>query len=234
MPRRHLLLSTSRTAGTAYLEHAADQLEWLLGERRKRILFIPYAAVRFSYDDYESMVAKGLPGHDVVSIHHFDLAADAFEGVEAIALGGGNTFQLVSQLYTHELLEPIRKRAQNGVPFLGWSAGSNVAGPKLSTTNDMPIVEPPSFQTLGLIPVQINPHYLDAHPDGHMGETREERIEEFIALNSEVPVIGLREGAMLKVDGNNMSLEGSKGAGLFRGNLDPQEFDPGADLSFLL
>ena len=180
------------------------------------------------------MVAKGLAHHTVVGVHHFNSLTEAFEGVEAIAVGGGNTFQLVAQLYAEGMMDAIRGRVMDGMPFLGWSAGSNVAAPRLSTTNDMPIIEPPSFTTLGLIPVQINPHYLDAHPDGHMGETRQERIQEFLALNPDTPVIGLREGSMLKVDGRTMSLDGTAGARLFRSKLDPQEFDPGADLSFLL
>jgi dipeptidase E len=234
MSRRHLLLSTSRTSTTGYLEHAANHINWLLGDAPKRIAFVPYAAVRFSFDDYEAMVAKGLPGHEVVSVHRSPSPAEALQEADAVAVGGGNTFQLVNMLYEKGLMEPIRALAAQGMPYLGWSAGSNVAAPRLCTTNDMPIVEPPSFKTLGLISVQINPHYLDAHPAGHMGETREERILEYTVLNPESRVIGLREGAMLKVEGPRMTLEGVAGARLFHKESKAQEFDPGADLSFLL
>lgn len=249
MPRRHLLLSSSRTTGTGYLEHAAEHIEWLLGTTIKTVAFIPYAAVRFSWDEYESMVAAGIPGHRIVSVHRSKNPVDAIKNADAIAIGGGNTFQLVHLLYQFELMDLIRNRALGGIPFMGWSAGSNVAAPRLCTTNDMPIVEPASFQTLGLISSQINPHYFDHHPAGHMGETRAERITEFMALNPSTPVIGLREGAMLKVEGSEMMLEGSAGACVFQkregskavetddsGRVDftPKEFARGADLSFLL
>jgi len=236
MSRRFLLLSTSRTTGTGYLEHAAEHIDWLTESQKKRVIFIPYAAVRFSYDDYESMVAGGMQeyGHEVVSIHRYDDPVSALEDADVIAVGGGNTFKLVHDLQHFGLMEVIRKKALEGIPYVGWSAGANVASPKLSTTNDMPIIEPGSFNTLGLISTQINPHYLDAHPDGHMGETREERISEFNVLNPDVPVIGLREGSMLKVDGSKMWLDGKIGARLFHGDSKPREFDPGSDVSFLL
>ncbi|MBT3449708.1 MAG: dipeptidase PepE [Bacteroidetes Order II. Incertae sedis bacterium] len=234
MHRKHLLMSTSRTASTAYLEHGAEHIDWLLGSAPKRIAFVPYAAVRFSFDKYEAMVANGIQGHEVVSVHHFDSPLEGLKGADAIAVGGGNTFQLVHEMYRFGLMDEIREMAQRGVPFIGWSAGSNVTSPRLCTTNDMPIIEPPSFKTLNLISAQINPHYLDAHPDGHMGETRAERLEEFITLNPGVHVIALREGAMLKVDGDRMTLEGIAGARLFHSDSEPREFDPGADLSFLL
>lgn len=234
MSRRYLLLSTSRTPGTNYLEHAAEQIKWLFQERKHRIAFIPYAAIRFTYGEYEKMVADAFPGHEVVSVHHEDRAADALRDADAIAVGGGNTFHLVHELYQNALMDPIREMASDGTPFIGWSAGSNVASPRLCTTNDMPIIEPPSFATLGLISAQINPHYLDVHPHGHMGETRAERIEEFLQINPDVSVIGLREGSMLRVDGDEMTLQGTAGARLFNGNSKPLEFDPGANLSFLL
>ena len=227
-------MSTSRTATTGYLEHGAEQIDWLLGSTPKRIAFVPYAAVRFSFEEYEAMVSGGITGHEVVSVHRFDDPLDGLKGADAIAVGGGNTFQLVREMYRFGLMNPIREMALGGVPFIGWSAGSNVTSPRLCTTNDMPIAEPPSFSTLGLISAQINPHYLDAHPDGHMGETRAERLEEFIILNPGVQVIALREGAMLKVDGDRMTLEGIAGARLFHSGSEPREFDPGADLSFLL
>lgn len=232
--RRLLLLSTSRTSGTSYLKHASEQIDWLLPNKGTRIAFVPYAAVRFSYDDYEGMVGRGFSDHEVVSVHRFDDPIAAIRDAEAIAVGGGNTFKLVHDLHHFGLMEIIRERALSGIPFVGWSAGANVSSPRLCTTNDMPIMEPSSFKTLGLIRAQINPHYLDAHPEGHMGETREERILEFTIMNPQSPVIGLREGAMLKVDGPVMTLEGRTGARLFHGESDPRDIDPGSDVSFLL
>jgi len=234
MPRRHLLLSSSRTAGTGYLEHAHEHIEWLLGSTKKTVAFIPFAAVRFSWDEYEKMVAGGITGHNIVSVHHSSNPVDLIKDADAIAIGGGNTFQLVHLLYQYDLMELICSRALGGIPFMGWSAGSNVAAPRLCTTNDMPIVEPASFETLGLISSQINPHYIDQHPAGHMGETRAERLAEFTALNPQTHVIGLREGALLKVEGSQMMLEGSAGACLFHQESKPKEFAPGSDLSFLL
>ncbi len=234
MSKRFLLLSTSRTSGTGYLEHASEQIGWLAGTAKKKIAFVPYAAVRFSYDDYESMVAKGMEGHEIVSVHRYDDPLAAIDEADVVAVGGGNTFKLVHDLQHFGLMEVIREKAMAGMPYVGWSAGANVAAPTLSTTNDMPIIEPGSFQTLGLISAQINPHYLDAHPDGHMGETREERITEFTVLNPEMPVIGLREGSMLMIDGASMTLQGQIGARLFHGDSKPREIDPGEDVSFLL
>ncbi len=235
MPLRLLLLSSSRTHGTDYLEHAREQIDWLLGSSPRRIAFIPYAAVRFSYDEYEEIVVKGIGGdHEVMGVHRFDEPVDALEKADAIAIGGGNTFKLVHDLQHFGLMEAIKERAQQGTPFMGWSAGSNVAAPRLCTTNDMPIIEPASFNTLGLISTQINPHYIDAHPDHHMGETREERLMEYISLNPESSVIGLREGSMLKVDGAVMTLEGSAMARYFKEGEEPREYRPGSDVSFLL
>lgn len=235
MPLRLLLLSSSRTHGTGYLEHAREQIDWLLGESSRRIAFVPYAAVRFSFDEYEEMVAAGIgAGHEVMGVHRFDEPLDALEKADAIAIGGGNTFKLVHDLQHFGLMDAIKERVQNGTPFMGWSAGSNVAAPRLCTTNDMPIIEPASFNTLGLISAQINPHYIDAHPDRHMGETREERLLEFVSLNPETTVIGLREGSMLKVDGSVATLEGESKARIFKGGEDPREIRPGSDVSFLL
>lgn len=231
MPRKHLLLSTSRTHDTGYLEHASDGVNWLLGDTPHRIAFIPYAAVRFSYDDYEEMVAGGMPGHAVRGVHRFDDPVRAVQDADAILVGGGNTFKLVHDLHAFGLMDMIREKAMAGVPYMGWSAGANVASPRLCTTNDMPIIEPASFRTLGLIGAQINPHYLDAHPDGHMGETREERIQEFVLLNPDVPVVGLREGAWLQVEDDTMILKGSNGARFFLGTEDAKDISAGTDLS---
>ena len=160
-----LLLSNSKNAGSAYLEHARNPVREILGGAGKRIAFLPYAAVRFSFDKYESAVADAFPEHDIVSIHRADDARDVIVGADAIAVGGGNTFCLIHAMYENELFHIIRDRVESGVPYSGWSAGSNVACPTVRTTNDMPIIETPSFRALDLVPFQINPHYLDAHPD---------------------------------------------------------------------
>ena len=239
MSTRLLLLSTSRTHDTGYLEHAAKGLSWLLPEPGRKIAFIPYAAVRFPFDEYESMVAGGMPDHEILGVHRFDDPLEALEEADAVAVGGGNTFKLVHDLHHFGLMEAIRERVGDGMPYVGWSAGANVAAPRLCTTNDMPIIEPASFKTLGLIRSQINPHFLDAHPDGHMGETREERLQEFMLLNPDVPVIALREGAWLQVDGEQMTLEGVNTARVFApededgARKDPVDLDSGSDLSHL-
>jgi len=153
---------------------------------------------------------------------------------EAIMVGGGNTFHLVAEMQKTGIMETIRKKAMEGTPFLGWSAGANVASPTLMTTNDMPIIQPLSFQTLGLIPFQINPHYLDANPAGHGGETRQQRIEEFLTVNRKATVAGLREGCLLYLEGDELQLIGNKNLRLFHFDKVPLELEPGSNLSFLL
>ena len=231
---RLLLLSNSRTTGSGYLEHAVPAIGDFLGADVKTIAFLPFAAVRFSYDAYEEKVSSALKDFEVRSVHRDEDPIDAIRSADAFAVGGGNTFSLVRALHELDLIYPIRERVVAGVPFIGWSAGSNVACPTLCTTNDMPVTEPPSFQTLGLIPFQINPHYLDAHPDGHMGEMRQQRIEEFIEVNPEMPVAGLREGSWLHREGKRLVLCGRRAMRLFRAGENAQEFEPGSDLSFLL
>ena len=231
---RHLLLvSTSTVHGTGYLDHCADEMKALC-EGLERVLFVPYAL--YDRDGYaakarERFAAMGL-GLD--SVHEAADPAAAVRAAQAVFVGGGNTFRLVRDLYAHGLLEPIRERVAAGMPYMGTSAGSNVACPTLKTTNDMPIVQPPSFETLALVPFQINPHYLDADPSStHMGETRETRLAEFHEENATV-VIGLREGAMLRVLGETMQLVGLRGARLFLRGQPAEELALGADLSGLL
>ena len=172
--------------------------------------------------------------HRLQSIHEAEDAVQAVRDAEAIAVGGGNTFHLVRELQERELLGPIRERVLEGMPYIGWSAGSNIACPTLKTTNDMPIVEPRDFRCLDLIPFQINPHYLDAHPDGHMGETREERIQEFLVIEPERFVVGLREGSALRVEGDSVLLIGEKPMRVFKHGEEPLEVEPGEALEFLL
>lgn len=221
---RLLLISNSTNAGEPYLDYPKYEIKKFLGDVRS-VLFIPYAGVTFSYDEYEAKVAKRLAevGIEVKSIHHFENAIEAVESAEAIVVGGGNTFRLLEQVQANGLIEPIRKKVMLGVPYIGWSAGSNLACPTIRTTNDMPVIQPESFNAFNLIPFQINPHYLDAHPDGHAGETREQRIEEFIALNKDVTVVGLRESCMILVENREYKLIGPHTLRVFKYGSEPIE-----------
>ena len=158
----------------------------------------------------------------------------AVKDAECIIVGGGNTFRLVQQMHETGIMDAIREKALAGTPFIGWSAGSNVACPTLCTTNDMPIIQPSSFATLNLVPFQINPHYLDANPEGHGGETREQRINEFQALNTEVVVVGLREATALYLDDTNLQLLGERPMRLFIAGKEPVELNQGDSLNFLI
>ncbi len=233
---RLLLISNSTNAGEEYLDYPKHKIREFLGEKPVKALFIPYAAVTFSFDIYEEKVQNRFRevGHDVISIHRFKDPVKAAEEAEAIVVGGGNTWQLLKMVQDNGLVEPIRKKVLSGTPYIGWSAGSNLACPTIRTTNDMAITEPDSFNAFGFIPFQINPHYLDANPEGHAGETREQRIEEFIEVNPGIYVVGLREGTMLLVENERMKLIGPRKARIFlRGNT-PAEMDVSDNLSFLL
>lgn len=233
---RLLLISNSTNAGEAYLDYPKKNIEDFLGTKKVKALFIPYAAVTFSYDDYEKKVQERFRevGHDVISIHRFADPVKAVNDAEAIVVGGGNTWMLIKCLIDNKLIIPVRKRVKAGVPYIGWSAGSNVACPTIRTTNDMPVTEPSSFRAFNLVPFQINPHYLDANPAGHAGETREQRIQEYIEVNPGVFVAGLREGTMFLVEGKKLSLIGPRNARIFERGSEPFEANPGDDLSFLL
>lgn len=231
-----LLLSNSTNPGESYLDWPKSAIKNFLGEKSVNALFIPYAAVTFSYDEYEARVEERFAelGHHVTSIHHFSNPVEAIENAEAIAVGGGNTWRLVQQLHLNKLSEAIREKALSGTPYIGWSAGSNVACPTLRTTNDMPVVDPLGFDTLNLVPFQINPHYLDVHPEGFGGETREMRINEFIEINPDVYVVGLREATGLILEDNVLKLFGNKTARIFKKGENPKELGFSDDLSFLL
>jgi dipeptidase E len=233
---RLLLISNSTTPGEAYLDYPKYEIKRFLGEEPLSVLFIPYAAVTFSFDAYEQKVARRFAelGFKVKSIHHFSNPVEAVNQAEVIVVGGGNTWQLVRMLHDNKLMEAISEKVRNGTPYIGWSAGSNVACPTLRTTNDMPIIDPKGFDTIGLVPFQINPHYLDANPEGFGGETREQRIEEFLEINPDVYVLGLREGTMLLVEGQKMSLIGPHTARLFKKGNTPAELSAADDFSFLL
>lgn len=232
MTQRILLMSSSRRDQLGYLEHAEAQIHTLLKHEPRRVLFVPYAAVTFSFDTYEGLVKPVFErlGYALESIHRSADPRAAIESAEAIAVGGGNTFALLKRMYDADIVDAIRARVQAGTPYVGWSAGSNVACPTIRTTNDMPIVEPPSFEALGLVSFQINAHYLDPDPASrHMGETREERIRQFHEENA-APVVGLREGTMLRIEGVSVRLRGAAPARIFRRGQGPLEVPPGASL----
>ena len=233
---RLLLISNSTNAGEEYLDYPKKDIQKFLGDVPVKALFVPYAGVTITFDDYERKVKERFNeiGHDVVSIHHFDDPVQAVEQAQAIIIGGGNTFRLAELLQKNSLLGIIRKRVLQETPYIGWSAGANVACPTISTTNDMPVVEPQSFGVLNLIKFQINPHYLDANPDGHAGETREMRISEFIEINRDVIVVGLREGSMLLIENDTIRLAGDRTMRIFKYGAEPFEAEENDDLSFLL
>jgi dipeptidase E len=233
---RLLLISNSTNAGEKYLEYPKINIKDFLGGEYTEVLFIPYAGVTFSFDDYEQKVQERFSeiGIQVKSIHKFSNAIEAVEKAQVIVVGGGNTFRLLKLMQDNNILDTIRKKVLAGTPFIGWSAGSNVACPTIRTTNDMPVIQPAGFDALNLVPFQINPHYLDANPDGHAGETREQRLQEFLELNPEITVIGLREGTMLNIENNSMKLIGPRSARIFKKGAEAKELSPNDDFSYLL
>jgi dipeptidase E len=230
---RILLISNSTVHGRGYLDHVEEEIKTFLGPA-KTVLFFPFAL----YDRYDYAVkAKArfaAMGYSLKSAHATDNSKKAVEQADAIFVGGGNTFRLLKALQDLELLEPIRRKVKSGTPYIGSSAGSNVAGPTIKTTKDMPIVQPRSFDSLGLIPFQISPHYLDPDPNStHMGETQQERILQFLEEN-ETPVVGIREGGWLLIENEAVTLKGKTGARIFRRGHTPHEVRPGAEISKLV
>jgi dipeptidase E len=226
---RVLLISNSTLHGSGYLDHAEGEIQSFLRGVRS-VLFIPYAL--YDRDAYASTAQKRFEkmGFALESIHKANDPQQAVINAESIFVGGGNTFRLLKALYDNDVLKTIRQRVEEGMPYIGSSAGSNVAGPTIKTTKDMPIVQPPSFDALGLVPFQISPHYLDPDPNStHMGETQEERINQFLEEN-DTPVFGLREGAIVRVEKGTMILKGSSGARIFRKGVEPVETLPGDSL----
>jgi dipeptidase E len=233
---RLLLLSNSKKSGFGYLEWAQPTLRAFLDGRPKRALFVPYAIVTRSHDDYVELVRRPFRdlGLEVDGLHRAEDQHAAIARAELVVVGGGNTWQLARSLHVLGLLDPLRRAVRSGTPFVGWSAGSNVACPTFQTTNDMPIVDPLGFDALGLVPFQINPHYLHGNPPGFHGETREERILEYLEANPRVTVVGLREGTLLRVEGDSIALVGDEPARIFRRGEPPREVEPGGDLRCLL
>jgi dipeptidase E len=234
---RLLLISNSTNPGEAYLEYPKKHIQTFLAKDNvDEALFIPYAAVTFSYDAYLDKVRQRFDefGVEVRGIHKENNPVAAVEAAQAIVVGGGNTFHLLKNIRKSGIIEAVRKKVLNGTPYVGWSAGSNMACPTICTTNDMPIVDPESFEAFNLIPFQINPHYLDAHPEGHAGETREQRIEEYIAANPDRYVAGLREGCIFLLENGNLSLIGDKPVRVFKNGQKSVEIKCGEDFDFLL
>jgi dipeptidase E len=235
--QRLLLISNSTNFGEPYLGWPRPYIKaFLEGKGVKDVLFVPYAGVNLaddsverSYDLYEQKVQSVFKelGYRIYSIHREKDPVEAVRKAQAIAVGGGNTFHLVYMLHRLNLVNVIRERTLEGMHYMGWSAGANVACPTLRTTNDMPIVQPASFDTFNLVSFQINPHYLDANPEGHGGETRQQRIEEFLAVNRDVTVVGLREATLLEVEGDKIELKGSRPMRVFRYAQDPVEIPIG-------
>lgn len=230
---RILLISNSTVHGRCYLDHVENEIKNFIGPA-VTILFFPFAL--YDRDDYAAKAKArfGAMGYSLDSAHQIDNPMKAIEKADAIFIGGGNTFRLLKALQDLEFLEPIRRKVKDGVPYIGSSAGSNVAGPTIKTTKDMPIVQPQSFDSLGLVPFQISPHFQDPDPSStHMGETQEERILQFLEEN-ETPVVGIREGALLICESGAVTLKGENGARVFRRGYTPVEVKNGTEISGLV
>jgi len=239
-----LLVSNSTNAGEAYLGWPRNFIkDFYNAHGVKNILFIPYAGVNLapesltaSWDAYEKRVAGVFAelGLNIKSIHQYADPVAAVNEAEAVAVGGGNTFHLVYEMHRTGVMKAMRERVLNGMPYAGWSAGANVACPTMKTTNDMPITEPESFNCLNVVPFQINPHYLDVNPQGHGGETRQQRIEEFLSVNRQMKVVGLREGTLLRIEGDSIKLMGNRPMVVFSYGNEVVEYNSEQDIRFLL
>lgn len=230
-----LLISNSTMPGEPYLGYPKQHINDFLGQI-KEVLFFPYAAVTFSYDEYQAKVQERLGEFNIKvnSVHTYENKKKAVKEAKALIVGGGNTWHLLKVLQELDLLVTMKEQVEvNDIPYIGWSAGSNLACPSIKTTNDMPICEPKSLNALGLIPFQINPHYLDANPDGHAGETREQRIEEFLVVNPEIYVAGLREGCILKIINEKIELIGNKLLRVFKYDQEAMEYEKEDTFDFL-
>lgn len=236
MVKRLLLLSNSKDEEGGYLVYPESEIRGFLGKAIKKVLFIPYAQVLMSHDKFAEQVGKRFSdmGYELESLHQSVDPLGAIKNAEAIVIGGGNTFVLLQHLYEIDILDLIRKRVEQGVPYIGWSAGANLASPNIMTTNDMPVIEFSSLNSFNFVPFQINPHYFDHESDSKpQGETREQRIKEFCLLNPDVFVVGLRELTLLRVEGDEIKFIGSRNVRIFKGEED-KEHEPGSSLSFLL
>ena len=234
-----LALSSSRAGNSAYLESAAPMIHDFLGNVPAKIAFIPFASVEKDFSEYLQLVQEAL-SHLPYDIRLVDLknTDDVFTGATAIMTGGGNTFKLLHDLYASGLLEKIKQAVHQGVPYIGWSAGANIAGRSICTTNDMPIIQPQHFSSLGFLPFQINPHYLNENRENFHGETRDQRLTEFIHLNPGVPVLGIPEGTALRLKNHRLEYIGRGNCVLFHqdvsGKKERREIPPDTDISFLM
>jgi len=222
-----LLLSNSTNFGESYLAYSKKTIATFLGNAKENVVFIPYAGVTFSWDDYTQKVNEALAevGISVQGIHLSENPIESIRNADAIMIGGGNSFQLLHLMYENNLIEIIKNKVTGGTPYVGWSAGSNLACPTIKTTNDMPIIEPLSFKALDLVPFQINPHYTEAVIPNHGGESRELRLLEFIEANNEMIAIGLPEGMIIQVTNENYELIGNKKVKIFQHGKNPYFVD---------
>lgn len=236
MTRRLLLLSSARDGSGVFLLNASTAIRSLLGTSIHRVLLLPYAGVTIPHAKYAERVAVAFAklGYELDSIVDAEDPADAINSAQAIVVGGGNTFQLLATLYEYHLIDAIRARVHAGVPYIGWSAGAVITAPTMGTTNDMPIVEPKSLRALNLIPFQINAHFTDFVQPNHQGESRTDRLEEYLEVNRTTRVLGLREGCSLRIIDDQISLNGLGTAPVFLYGAPRAEYTAGDDLSFLL
>ena len=236
---RILVFSSSRTGNGAYLQMALPVIKNFLGDHLFTIAFIGFAAVDNNYEAYADMVRTAMSSlpYKIITVKPDDAKA-TIENADVIITGGGNTFKLLHDIYDCQLLDVIRDKVNKGTPYIGWSAGANIAGPGIGTTNDMPVIAPKSFNALGLLPFQINPHYTNAKPAGHNGETRDQRLEEFMQMNPGLPIVALPEGTYLQLEGNLLTFQGAYEGVLFCWNekdaISKRAIVAGEDLSFLL
>lgn len=233
---RLLLLSNSTMPGTAFFTWPRPHVNEFLGDKPRNLIFIPFAAVTFPMDEYEDVVRKVFNemNYSIFSIHRVSNKWKAIEDAEGIVVGGGNSFALLTRMYGDGLVELVQQKVESGTPYIGWSAGANLACPTIKTTNDMPIVYPPSLDALKLVPFQINPHYHELKFENQGGETRKERLAEFLMMNPELQVIGLPEGMLLRREGESLTINGSGKARLYQSGKATVEIAEGTDLSYLL
>ncbi|PNQ75308.1 dipeptidase PepE [Hanstruepera neustonica] len=233
--KKLILASTSTIYGSGYLEYLMEELAVFFADC-STITFIPYARPSgISHNEYTEKVRKAFNelGKKTIGLHEFESPMEAIRNAEALFTGGGNTFVLINQLYKFDLIQPLKEVVESGIPYLGTSAGSNICGLTINTTNDMPIVYPPSFKALSIVPFNINPHYLDPILNNkHMGETRETRINEFHHFNTQ-PVVGLREGNWIEVIDGNIRLKGQNQTRIFEYNKEPYEVESGSSINNL-
>lgn len=231
-----LLLSNSTMPGTPFFTWPQPYVKDFLAVQTRKLVFIPFAAVTITFDDYTIRVREVFEsmGYQITGIHEAENKQKTLEQAECIVIGGGNSFALLNRMYENNLLETVRNKVLSGTNYIGWSAGANLACPTIMTTNDMPVVYPPSLKALNLVPFQINPHYHELKFEGQGGETRRERLEEFLVLNPEKKVIGLPEGMLLRRNGDKLFLRGEGVAKLYQSGKEIKDLMPDQDLSQLL